>query len=231
MLLRLACLALTNALAMLRLLPMTDRAKDVEILALRHQITVLDRQLHGATVWVPNGVRPGHGTGVDRAAHLPASATGDRRGCLAVLLRLAYLTVTNGMAILRLLPIGELRKNILEVKERPSQRRRNPGPAPPDHCPRTATPRPGSQGPVQSRRPGLPGGPATPTPPPCAAPGPAAGAPGDGAAVAPRSDRRPSRSDLAAKASRSPAHRAVDPAAGPAPRAREQHMGKPAHPR
>ena len=79
MLLRLACLALTNALAMLRLLPMTDRAKDVEILALRHQITVLDRQLHGATVWVPNGVRPGHGTGVDRAAHLPASATGDRR--------------------------------------------------------------------------------------------------------------------------------------------------------
>src|SRR6187551_2533274 len=30
---------------MLRLLPMSDRDKDVEILALRHQITVLQRQL------------------------------------------------------------------------------------------------------------------------------------------------------------------------------------------
>jgi hypothetical protein len=32
---------------MLRLLPMSERAKDVEILSLRHQITVLERQLHG----------------------------------------------------------------------------------------------------------------------------------------------------------------------------------------
>jgi putative transposase len=46
-LVRLAYLAVTNGLAMLRLLPMSDRAKDVEILALRHQITVLERQLHG----------------------------------------------------------------------------------------------------------------------------------------------------------------------------------------
>jgi putative transposase len=45
--LRLAYLALTNGFAMLGLLPMSDRAKDVEILALRHQITVLERQLHG----------------------------------------------------------------------------------------------------------------------------------------------------------------------------------------
>jgi putative transposase len=30
---------------MLRLLPMSNRDKDVEILALRHQITVLERQL------------------------------------------------------------------------------------------------------------------------------------------------------------------------------------------
>lgn len=35
---------------MLRLLPMSDREKDVEILALRHQITVLERQLSGARV-------------------------------------------------------------------------------------------------------------------------------------------------------------------------------------
>jgi putative transposase len=46
-LLRLAYLAVINGSAMLRLLPMSDRAKDVEILALRQQITVLDRQLHG----------------------------------------------------------------------------------------------------------------------------------------------------------------------------------------
>ncbi|MDJ0344770.1 integrase core domain-containing protein [Streptomyces sp. H10-C2] len=45
MLLRLACLTATNAFAMLCLLPMSDRDKDAEILALRHQITVLQRQL------------------------------------------------------------------------------------------------------------------------------------------------------------------------------------------
>src|SRR6266516_4440271 len=49
-LLRLAYLGVTNALAMLRLLPMSDRAKDAEILALRHQIMVLERQLHGQKV-------------------------------------------------------------------------------------------------------------------------------------------------------------------------------------
>jgi hypothetical protein len=45
MLLRLAYLSAANAVALLRLLPMSARAKDVEILALRHQITVLERQL------------------------------------------------------------------------------------------------------------------------------------------------------------------------------------------
>jgi putative transposase len=35
---------------MLRLLPISDHAKDAEILALRHQITVLQRQLHGEKV-------------------------------------------------------------------------------------------------------------------------------------------------------------------------------------
>jgi len=49
-LLRLAYLGVTNVLAMLRLLPMSDRAKDVEILLLRHQITVLERQLHGQRI-------------------------------------------------------------------------------------------------------------------------------------------------------------------------------------
>jgi hypothetical protein len=44
-LLRFAYLAVTNAFAALRLLPMSDRDKDVEILTLRHQIRVLQRQL------------------------------------------------------------------------------------------------------------------------------------------------------------------------------------------
>jgi putative transposase len=44
-LLRLAYLGVTNAFAMLRLPPMSNRDKDVEILALRHQITVLERHL------------------------------------------------------------------------------------------------------------------------------------------------------------------------------------------
>ena len=45
MVVRLAYLTVTNAFAVLRLLPMSDRDKDAEILALRHQITVLERQL------------------------------------------------------------------------------------------------------------------------------------------------------------------------------------------
>jgi putative transposase len=44
-LLRLAYLGVTNTFAMLRLLPMSDRDKDIEILALRHQLSVLERQL------------------------------------------------------------------------------------------------------------------------------------------------------------------------------------------
>ena len=41
-------------MAMLRLLPMSDRDKDAEILVLRHQIMVLQRQLGGEKVrWQP----------------------------------------------------------------------------------------------------------------------------------------------------------------------------------
>ena len=46
--LRLVYLTVTNTFAVLRLLPVSDRDKDVEILALRHQLAVLERQL-GAT--------------------------------------------------------------------------------------------------------------------------------------------------------------------------------------
>ena len=50
MLLRLAYLGLTNTFALLRLLPMTDRDKDIEILVLRHQIALPQRRLGGKPV-------------------------------------------------------------------------------------------------------------------------------------------------------------------------------------
>src|SRR5690349_22734824 len=50
MLLRLAYLGITNAFALLRLLPGSDRDKDIEILSLRHQLAVLQRQLDGQRV-------------------------------------------------------------------------------------------------------------------------------------------------------------------------------------
>jgi hypothetical protein len=49
-LLPLAYLTVANTFAVLRLLPMTDRDKDAEILALRHQIGVLQRHLGSKTV-------------------------------------------------------------------------------------------------------------------------------------------------------------------------------------
>ena len=42
--LRLAYLALTNTFALIRMLPMSDRDKDVEILTLRHQLAVPQRK-------------------------------------------------------------------------------------------------------------------------------------------------------------------------------------------
>ncbi|GAA0929098.1 integrase core domain-containing protein [Virgisporangium aurantiacum] len=50
MLLRLAYLGITNAFALLRLLPRDGRDQDIEILSLRHQLAVLQRQLAGQPV-------------------------------------------------------------------------------------------------------------------------------------------------------------------------------------
>jgi putative transposase len=50
LLLRLAYLGLTNTFALPRLIPMGNRGKDIEILALRHQLDVLQRQLGGSRV-------------------------------------------------------------------------------------------------------------------------------------------------------------------------------------
>ena len=46
--LRLAYLGVTNAFTLLRLLPMNDRDKDTENLALQHQITIPEHQLGNA---------------------------------------------------------------------------------------------------------------------------------------------------------------------------------------
>ncbi len=51
--LRLVYLALTNTFALIRLLPVSDRDKDVEILALRHQLTV-PRRMAGKPAFTPN---------------------------------------------------------------------------------------------------------------------------------------------------------------------------------
>lgn len=57
MLLRLPYLGMASKFAMLRLLPMSDRDKDVEILARRHQIAVLERHLNGQRVRFDAGDR------------------------------------------------------------------------------------------------------------------------------------------------------------------------------
>src|SRR5437879_738532 len=46
MLLRLPYLALSSVFTLMRLLPMSDTDKDIEILTLRHQLTILQRQTH-----------------------------------------------------------------------------------------------------------------------------------------------------------------------------------------
>ena len=68
MLLRLAYLGVTNVFALLRLLPMSSRDKDAEILALRHQLSVLQRQLSPDRVRHAQRSRPRH-PGRPRTVH------------------------------------------------------------------------------------------------------------------------------------------------------------------
>jgi putative transposase len=56
-LLRLAYLGMTNTFTLLQLLSMSDRDKDIEILTLRHQLSVLQRQLGPARVRCTPGDR------------------------------------------------------------------------------------------------------------------------------------------------------------------------------
>jgi hypothetical protein len=76
-LLRLAYLGVTNVFASLRLLPASARDKDVEILVLRHQITVLERQLAFPAVRTRTGPDacgvPGQAEGPDTGARSPVA--------------------------------------------------------------------------------------------------------------------------------------------------------------
>jgi hypothetical protein len=87
-LLGLAYLGVTNALALLRLIPMSDSAKDAQILALRHQIRVLERHLHGekdpVRPYRPDvSRRPAAQAAPRRAAPHPAAGTPRHRAALA----------------------------------------------------------------------------------------------------------------------------------------------------
>ncbi|SDD85273.1 hypothetical protein SAMN05216505_112202 [Streptomyces prasinopilosus] len=70
MLLRLAYLAATNILATLRLLPMSGREKDIEILALRHQLLVLQRQVGKPTFTATDRAVLLHRLPADKLRHL-----------------------------------------------------------------------------------------------------------------------------------------------------------------
>ena len=67
MLVRLAYLGMTNVFALLRMLPGSDRDKNAEILAVRHQITVLQRQLGPQKIRLGKGLRS-HSWGSRRCA-------------------------------------------------------------------------------------------------------------------------------------------------------------------
>src|SRR4051794_17407714 len=82
MLLRLAYLGITNAFALLRLLPGSDQDKDTEILALRHQLAVLQRQLDGQRVRFDPADRPRRRRDHGRAQRRPRSPDECRDGTL-----------------------------------------------------------------------------------------------------------------------------------------------------
>ncbi|MET7518618.1 hypothetical protein ABZS88_35280 [Streptomyces sp. NPDC005480] len=61
---RLAYLSMTNTFSLIRLLPMSDRDKKIEILVLRRQLTVLQRQVDKAQVEAAVHVQPEPAVGV-----------------------------------------------------------------------------------------------------------------------------------------------------------------------
>jgi transposase len=105
-LLRLAYLSVTNAFALLRLLPMAARDKDVEILALRHQITVLERQLGNAR---------------------PRFSPGDRAFLAALLHRLPTEALRRFRLLIRPDTVLRWHRNLLAQRHAARSRPKHPG--------------------------------------------------------------------------------------------------------
>jgi putative transposase len=105
-LVRLAYLAVSNAFTALRLLPMSDRDKDVEILTLRHQISVLQRQL-----------------GADRPRFEPA----DRALLAALLAPLPRDTPRRLQLIIRPDTVLRRHRNLIKRRHAERSRRKRPG--------------------------------------------------------------------------------------------------------
>jgi hypothetical protein len=89
-LLRLGYLTASNVFAMLRLLPMGDRDRDVGILALRHQIAVLERRLGKQRV----RFTPGDRAFLAALLHRLPPTSYDGCGCWCVRMRCCAGTVT-----------------------------------------------------------------------------------------------------------------------------------------
>lgn len=106
MLLRLAYLTVTNVFAALRLLPMSDRDKDAEILALRHQITVLERQL-----------------GTDRIKFTPA----DRAFLAALLIPLPRQTLRRVRLMVRPDTVLRWHRDLIKRRHARTSRPKKPG--------------------------------------------------------------------------------------------------------
>jgi hypothetical protein len=118
MLLRLAYLGVANVVALLRLLPGSDRDKDAEILALRHQLAVLQRQL-----------------GEQRVRFEPA----DRAWLAALLHRLPKPTLHNLRLLVRPDTVLRWHRDLVARRHAAASRPRQRGPA--THCalgPRTS---------------------------------------------------------------------------------------------
>jgi putative transposase len=103
---RLVYLSVTNAFALLRLLPMGDRDKDVEILVLRHQITVLERQLGKAR---------------------PRFSSGDRAFLAALLHRLPAEALRRFRLLIRPETVLRWHRNLLAHHHAARSRPRRPG--------------------------------------------------------------------------------------------------------
>ena len=106
MLVRLTYLAVSNAFAALRLLPMSNREKNIEILSLRHQIIVLQRQLAGAR---------------------PAFEAADRAFLTALLAPLARETLRHLRLIVHPDTVLRWHRNLIKRRHAERSKRKRPG--------------------------------------------------------------------------------------------------------